>query len=124
MMVHDVGMTFGHANLLNRNGSGSVNFNGWSKTPIWRDRPTCVGNMSKSFGGTLADPQISEAGRQFLADLLVQLTDSQLRDLFEVARVDRRSRKPGSTEPAATVDEWVTAFKSKREQIVTTRCRS
>jgi hypothetical protein len=80
--------------------------------------------MSKSFGGTLADPKISEAGRQFLADLLVQLTDEQLRDLFEVARVDRRSRKPGSTEPAATLDEWVTAFKSKREEIVTTRCTS
>src|SRR6266852_10796 len=85
MMVHDVGVTFGHANLFNRNGPGSVNFNGWSKTPIWRDAPTCVGNMSKSFGGTLADPKISEAGRQFLADRLVQLTDQQLRDLFEVA---------------------------------------
>jgi hypothetical protein len=124
MMVHDVGITFGHANLFNRDGPGSVNFEGWSKTPIWRDARTCVGNMSKSFGGTLADPKISEAGRQFLADLLVQLTDEQLRDLFEVARVDRRSRKPGSTEPAATLDEWVTAFKSKREEIVTTRCTS
>jgi hypothetical protein len=59
-----------------------------------------------------------------LADLLVQLTDRQLRDLFEVARVDFRSRKPGSTEPPATVGDWVTAFKSKRHEIVTTRCKS
>jgi hypothetical protein len=124
MMVHDVGVTFGHANLFNRNSPGSVNFNEWSKTPIWRDARTCVGNIGKSFGGTLGDPKIGEAGRQFLADLLVQLSDKQLRDLFEVARVDRRSRKPGSTEPPATVDEWVTAFKSKREEIVTTRCKS
>jgi hypothetical protein len=124
MMVHDVGLTFGHANLFNRNSLGSVNFNGWSKTPIWRDARTCVGNMSKSFRGTLADPKISEAGRQFLAELLVQLTDKQLRDLLEVARVDGRSRKPGSTEPPATVDEWVTAFKSKRDEIITNRCTS
>jgi hypothetical protein len=124
MMVHDVGMTFGHANMFNRNGPGSVNFTEWSKTPMWRDAPTCVGNMSKSSSGTLANPKISEAGRQFLADLLVQLTDTQLRDLFEAARIDRRSRKPGSTEPPATVDEWVTAFKSKREEIVMARCTS
>jgi hypothetical protein len=124
MMVHDVGVTFGHANLFNRDGPGSVSFDGWSRPPIWRDATTCVANMSKSFGGTLTNPRISEAGRQFLADLLVQLTDKQLRDLFEVARVDSRSRKPGSTEPPATVDEWVTAFKSKRDEIVTNRCRS
>jgi hypothetical protein len=55
---------------------------------------------------------------------LVQLTDQQLRDLFEVARVNRRSRKPGSTEPPATVDEWVTAFKHKRDEIVANRCTS
>jgi hypothetical protein len=77
-MVHDVGVTFGHVNLFNRNSPGSVNFNEWSKTPIWRDARTCVGNISKSFGGTLGDPKIGEAGRQFLADLLVQLSDKQL----------------------------------------------
>jgi hypothetical protein len=52
------------------------------------------------------------------------LTDRQLTDLFTVARIDRRSRKPGSTEPPATVDEWVTAFKQKRDTIVASRCPS
>jgi hypothetical protein len=91
--------------------------------PIWRNAQACVGHMSKSLTGTLGNPTISEAGRQFLADLLVQLTDQQLSDLFDVARVDRRSRKPGSTEPPST-DEWVTAFKHKRDEIVTNRCTS
>ena len=68
------------------------------------------------------DPPISEAGRQFLANLLLQVTDQQLRDLFDVARVDRRSRKPNSAEPPASIDEWVAAFKHKREEIVRTRC--
>jgi hypothetical protein len=124
MMMHDVGLTFGHANFANRMSTSSVNFDEWSTTPIWRNAKGCVGHMSESYTGTLGDPKISEAGRRFLADLLAQLSDQQLRDLFEVARVDRRSRKPGSTKPPATVDEWVTAFKHKRDQIVTNRCES
>ncbi len=124
MMLHDVGLTFGQANLFNRTSVGSVNFDQWSKTPMWRDAKTCVGHMSQSQTGTLGDPTISEGGRKFLADLLVQLTDRQLRDLFEVARVDRRSRRPDSAEPPATVDEWVLAFKHKRDEIVNKRCPS
>jgi hypothetical protein len=124
MMMHDVGLTFGHANFLNRTVTGSVNFDQWSTTPIWRDRASCVGHMSQSFTGTLGDPTITEGGRKFLADLLVQLTDQQLRDMFEVARVDRRSRKPNSGEPPASVDAWVAAFKNKRAEIVSTHCPS
>jgi hypothetical protein len=124
MMLHDVGLTFGQANVFNRTSVGSVNFDQWSKTPIWKDAAACVGHLSPSITGTLGDPKISEAGRQFLADLLLQLTDQQLRDLFEVARVDHRSRRPNSAEPPATVDEWVTAFKHKRDEIVTNRCKS
>jgi hypothetical protein len=122
MMLHDVGLTFGQANAFNRTSVGSVNFEQWSKTPIWKDATACVGRLSKSNTGTLDDPKISEAGRQFLADLLVQLTDRQLHDLFDVARVDRRSRRPDSAEPPATVEEWVAAFKHKRDEIVTNRC--
>ena len=122
MMLHDVGLTFGQANVFNRTSVGSVNLYEWSASPIWRDGDGCVGRMSQSMTGTLGDPKISEAGRQFLADLLVQLTDRQLHDLFEVARVDLRSRRPGSGEPPASVDEWVAAFKQKREEIVTKRC--
>lgn len=124
MYLHDVGLTFGHANVFNKATVGSVNFEEWSRTPIWRDAKACVGHMRRSWTGTLGDPKISEAGRQFLADLLVQLTDQQLHDLFEVARVDRRSRRPGSAEPPATVDEWVNAFKQKRDEIVNNHCKS
>ena len=124
MMLHDVGMTFGQANFFNRGSVGSVSFDQWSKAPIWRDDPAaCVGHLGKSKTGTMGDPKISEAGRQFLADLLLQLRDPQLRDLFEVARVDLRSRKPNSDEPPASVDEWVAAFKHKRDEIVTNHCR-
>jgi hypothetical protein len=124
MMLHDVGLTFGHANLFNRGAAGSVNFEEWSKVPIWKDAAACIGGLSVSQTGTLSDPKIGEAGRQFLADLLLQLSDQQLHDLFEAAHVDRRSRKPGSDKPPASVDEWVAAFKHKRDEIVTNHCKS
>lgn len=122
MMLHDVGLTFGKANVFNRTSVGSVNFEEWSSSPIWRDGPGCVGRMSKSMTGTLGDPVISEAGRRFLGDLLMQLTDGQLHDLFDVARVNLRSRRPDTKEPPASVDEWVAAFKHKRDEIVMKSC--
>lgn len=120
LALHDVGLTFGHGNIFNKNNRSSVNFKEWAQTPVWRDREACVAHMSKSHTGTLGDPAISEAGRAFLADLLQQLTDAQLRDLFTVSRVDQR-RVDEST-PPASVDDWVSAFKQKRDEIVSNRC--
>lgn len=123
MMIHDVGLTFGHANFTNGVDRSAVNFDEWSRTPVWRDAKACTGHLSQSYTGTLGDdPKISEAGRKFLADMLVQLTDQQLHDLFEAARVEMRSRKPNSSEPPATIDEWVAAFKHKRDEIVNNHC--
>ncbi len=124
LMLHDVGLTFGHANFLNVNGTSSVNFAEWEKTPIWRDASKCIGHISRSFTGTIENPKISEAGRAFLASLMLQLTDRQLRDLFEIARVQARSRNPNEskTEPGGTVDEWIAAFKQKREAIASSHC--
>jgi len=122
MLLNDVGQTFGKANWLNRDDVSSVNFDGWSKTRIWEDGKSCDGHITVSRTGTLGHPRISEAGRAFLAGLLAQLTDHQLHDLFDVARVELRSRKPGSNEPPATIDEWVAAFKLKRDEIASRRC--
>ena len=64
---------------------------------------------------TLDNPSISEGGRRFLAKLLARLTDTQLHDLFTVARFTRR-------DPSATVDDWVNAFKHKRDEIANRTC--
>jgi hypothetical protein len=124
LMVHDIGLTFGHANYSNWTDTGSVNLAEWMDTPVWRDAKKCVGHLSKSRTGTLNNPKIHEAGRAFLADLLVQLSDEQLHDLFEVARVNVRSRKPNSHRAArpGTVDEWVSVFKHKRDEIAMNHC--
>ena len=123
MMVSDVGLTFGKANFTNANGKG-MNYIAWASTPVWKEDGTeCVGNLSRSFTGTLKDPVISEDGRAFLANLLQQLSDDQIRALFEVARVNLRHRDPGkSSSGLATVDEWVEVFKRKRADIVDRRC--
>jgi hypothetical protein len=82
-----------------------------------------VGNLDKSFSGTLDKPVIGEAGRRFLAVLLQQLSDAQLHDLFDVARVNLRVREPGhALSGFPSVDEWVSAFKQKRDAIVSKRC--
>src|SRR5262249_44903553 len=90
-------------------------------TPVWKNPAACVAELSKSHTGTLGDPRISEAGRQFLANLLVQLSDRQIRDLFEVAGVDRRADSSGRM-TGAPVDDWVVAFKSKRDATVGSHC--
>ena len=123
MMVNDLGITFGRANTWNKQPRGSVNLAEWAKLPIWKDRQACIGNLAGSWTGTLKNPVISEAGRQFLADLLVQLSDEQLRDMFETARINLRTRAPETARGGfATVDEWVSAFKQKRTEIVEHRC--
>jgi hypothetical protein len=123
MMVNDLGVTFGKANFTNSNSKGSTNFENWSRVRVWKDPDHCVANLSKSFTGSLSNPRISEAGRKFLAALLVQLSDEQLRDLFETARFERRQPKPGQSWPQpASASRWVEAFKQKRAEIVNATC--
>ncbi|RPI52663.1 MAG: hypothetical protein EHM55_15995 [Acidobacteria bacterium] len=115
LIIQDVGKTFGKATLTNEDEKSAVNFEAWSRTPVWKDDDECVAQLSKSFTGSLEHPKISEAGRQFLSDLLAQLTDTQLRDLFTVARFTQR-------DSTRSIDDWVGVFKQKREEIASRRC--
>ena len=142
MLINDVGLTFGRASLANLNLTSSVNLPGWAQTPVWKEGAACAGNLPRSFTGTLKDPVISEDGRRFLADRLMQLSDVQIRTLFEAARVDVRSvdvRRPGPVDVRRpglafqtrrdeqpdrdpSIDDWVRTFKTKRMDIVDRRC--
>jgi hypothetical protein len=123
MMIQDLGITFGRANPMNQQPRASVNLAEWKDLPIWKDAQGCVGNLSGSWTGTLKEPVISEAGRQFLSNLLMQLSDQQLRDMFETARVYLRPRAPERGRSGfPTIDEWVSAFKQKRAEIGERRC--
>ena len=115
MMINDVGKTFGRTSMFNADKPSAVNFAEWSKVRVWKDDQGCVAYLPKSFTGSLEHPKISEGGRQFLADLLAQLTDQQLHDMFEVARFTMR-------DPNTSIDEWVRVFKQKRDEITNRRC--
>ena len=63
----------------------------WSEARVWKEGEPCVGDMPRSFTGSLENPRISEAGRLFLAERLMLLSNKQIRDLFRAAHVERRN---------------------------------
>ena len=123
LMLDDVGLTFGRANFMNHNPVAGANLERWSTTPVWRDASGCVGNLPRSFTGTLSHPHISEEGRQFLADLLLRLSSRQIHDLFEIGRFDLRHTSASERQEGSVIDEWVRVFKRKRDEIATRRCQ-
>ncbi len=122
MMLNDVGLTFGRASFANDNARSSVNLQAWASVPVWKAGHGCIGNLPRSFTGTLRDPIIGEEGRAFLAGLLAQLTDAQLHDLFAGAQVERRQIAAAGDARAATAGDWVRVFRAKQAEIAGRRC--
>jgi hypothetical protein len=83
-----------------------------------------LGFGTESLTGTLGNPLIGEAGRAFLADRLMDLSDRQIRDLFTAARADEAGETigDGAAGRPVTVDDWVSAFRRRRAQITDHRC--
>ena len=79
-IMQDLGATFGPT---------KVDLHNWRRQRIWADATTCRVSMKTlpSSGATFPDWQISEDGRLLLLGLLEQLSDQQLRDLFEGSRI-------------------------------------
>ena len=104
-MIQDLGATFGPLKLDLRK---------WADSPVWSDAEACLVSMQSLpyEGSTFPDTRISEDGRQFLAARLKSLTSTQIRDLFEGARI---SRYPLGD---SNVDRWVSAFQ-KRVRVIT-----
>jgi hypothetical protein len=137
MMIQDLGATFGAG--LDVIKISRMDLKAWKGKEVWnvplevRNRekggnPVCYGNITSShLAGEegLNDPIISEDGRKFLAGLLNQLTDQQIRDLFTVARIDHLDETidDGGSERKVTIDDWVTVFKQKRVEVQEKICR-
>lgn len=123
VVMQDIGATIGNGAshiLAVRfiNESSKIDFKAWRDTPVWDNLATCKARLDVStFGASMKSPTVSEAGRKFLADLMVQLTDQQITDIFTVARADQRKGRP-----TAEISQWVELFKAKRAEIVNARC--
>jgi hypothetical protein len=59
-----------------------------------------------------------------LADLMSQLSDQQLEDMFRASRIELRGeiiRVDGQDRPA-TVSDWVRVFRRKQAELTNIRC--
>jgi len=123
LYVDDLGSVFGKGGFTTGN-AGRVDYDGWRKHSVWRDRATCTARLA-SVGGifrrsTLSDPVIGEAGRALLSKQLEQLSDAQIADLFRAARIEKlhQTMPDGvSGRREVTIDDWVELFKTKRGEI-------
>jgi hypothetical protein len=109
VMLQDIGGAFGPR---------KVDLDGWRKAPIWDDRTQCITSMATMpyEGATFKPVRVSEAGRRHLASLLGDLSDDQLTALFSGARFDQ-STGLLQTGKAATIPDWVAAFKHKVSEV-------
>jgi hypothetical protein len=139
MLVQDVGATFGGGGLFTNNDSAKMNLDDWSGSGLWKkvgssasDCPVCQARLRKSLTAKdgLEDPIVSEEGRRFLAGLMCQLSDAQIKTLFRVARVAQMPKyhnSDGSFKSSLNEDlivqQWVDAFKKKREALAAGRCK-
>jgi hypothetical protein len=108
-ILQDVGATFGPV---------KAELHNWRNTPIWADPKACTVSM-KSLpwnGATFPDRQISEDGRVFLLGLLEQLSDQQMRDLFEGSRMTSFDQVSGE---GRNPEAWARVLKDKIRQIRT-----
>ena len=137
MLIQDVGATFGGGGAFTSNTGAKMNLHNWSSDPLWNKVGTegapkaCQAQLHNSLTahGGLKDPNISEDGRRFLAGLMCQLTDEQIKDLFILSRASEMPEyhnKDGSFKSGVTADsvvqQWVVAFKQKREDLAKGRC--
>ena len=121
--VDDLGAVFGKGGLTTAY-AGRVDYDGWSKRPVWRNQETCKARLDPIGGifhlSTLRNPVIGEEGRALLARQMGQLSDAQIADLFRAARVEKlhQTTSDGSGgQRAVTVEDWVALFKKKRDEI-------
>jgi hypothetical protein len=107
LLLQDVGATWGPPKL---------DLTAWESVPMWEDRASCQLSMRQLpfEGATFGQVRITEKGRRFVADLLTQLSEAQLTELFTHARFGERR---GAFNTASPVSEWVRVFRSKVRSI-------
>jgi hypothetical protein len=124
LMIQDMGNTFGRGTLIHAPTTGSANFKEWSTVPLWKDPAGCETHLGGNLDHhTLKDPVVGEAGRRFLADLLGRLSDDQIRGMFEAAGIEARQWASAEhSDRNGTVDQWVAAFKTRRDALASRTC--
>lgn len=134
LMIQDLGSTFGMGGDDVADTS-SMDLEAWRRQPVWNvlkeqeffqknGYATCFGTLVPAWDNGLRDPEISEEGRVFLAGLLNQMSDEQIRQLFIVSRADLTGQQieDKGVLRSVTIEDWVRAFQEKRQEINEHHC--
>jgi hypothetical protein len=97
-------------------GPRKVDLASWRRMPVWADAQACRVSMRHLpwGGGTFPDAHITEGGRQFLLELLEQLTQPQLETLFSASRI---TALEAAHYESRTASAWARAFLDKVRQV-------
>ena len=106
LMLQDLGATFGPTKVRHET---------WAQTPIWANGSRCVVSMQDMpyHGSNFRPVQISEDGRVLLGGRLKQLSEPQIRALFQSAGFP----DPATGRATGEVTPWVRTFQDKVREI-------
>jgi hypothetical protein len=124
MYIGDIGAILGDGWKYKRLSTTKVDYPRWKATEVWLEPDDCVAVVHGRPNASLGDVTVSEPARAFLAERLGQLSHAQLRDVFDLARVDLLAtplETPGGTH-SVTADDWATLFIEKAAGIIDHRC--
>jgi len=102
--------------------SKALHFNEWNGSKIWDDK----NDLTDCKLGMKADPsmpnlnmRISESSRKMVVEMLQQISDKQLRDLFNGIKIQEFSRL---NEEDRDVEKWVQLFRKRQSTIEQKTC--
>lgn len=143
MLIQDLGATFGGAGALSNRVSAKMNLEHWAEESVFDEEiyrksfdnslaaGICEGNIKISMRAGksgVEDPIIHEAGRRFLADLLVRFKNAnKVEELFRAANANALSSEYSVVDPKTGdqiqgVAAWSLVFNQKLEQILSHSC--
>lgn len=122
-LVHDGGWTFG-AGFTTRapDFRPKMELSFWEENPVFKNKDTCKIGVKRLLNSDFKNKEISEDGREFLAQLLNRLSRNQIKDIFRASRVDFRDQVLHNADSETTLEKWVDVFVKKRQEISSTRC--
>ncbi len=125
IMIQDLGFSFGHGYIDGGRKTSTASLNGFINAPIWSSEEQCITKINYyKWTGEEANIQISEDGRAFFVNLINQLTDDDLINLFVPARLYLKPELINieGQDRAVTIMDWIKAFKERTSKISSHRC--
>lgn len=122
-LVHDGGWSFGAGVEPSINSMrAKMHLKFWTRYPVFKNKKTCKIGVRKLMNSEFVNKEISEEGRQFLANLLNKLSRDQIKDIFRASRVDFRDYVLHGTPSEVTLNNWADAFEQRRSEISEATC--